>query len=236
MGMILSAPLGSPMLRFALLAALLTTSLLALADDFNGEKDSLSTQEKAEIKSERDEAQKNIDEKYKEDGTAESRHARQREMDQADQELAQKHGVSAKTLRQQEANTSSSERQDISEQAKSITEERKKKKAAAGAESAAKPAGEGEVEMVKGFSEDKPVDLMGGTPAAKPEAPKLDENGQPMPTVEKNIKGEDGADPAAAGADAPPKDDPYAKYEKSGSSHSSHPKRRKKPTASDYDQ
>jgi hypothetical protein len=208
------------MRRIALIAAVFALPTLGHADEFDGEKDTLSTKEKAEIKADQSEAQKAIEEKYKDDNSSEGRLAKQKEIQQSEQDIAQRHGVSTRTLMQQTVHTSADEQREVDEQSKSIIEERSKKKAQPSGKAA---SSEGPVEVVKGFSDDKPVDLEGGTPA-KPEAPKLDENGQPLPTIEKNIKPDD----ASAAIEAA--EQSYASKPHSNSGHS---KRKKK---SNYDE
>lgn len=199
------------MLKRTLLAAglLLPGTLLsrpAHADEFDG-KPSLSSDDKATIQADQEDARKTINEKYKDDTSSDGRRARERELRQSEREVLQKHGVDereyTKQSMHQDRNSVSevkSKKEELHSKRTKDAEEAKKPKVAAKAE--------GEIEVVKGFSEENPMDLHGGEKKAPKAAPALDENGEPLPVVEAGLPAGEAGAAAPAGEDGmPPKGD-----------------------------
>jgi hypothetical protein len=164
---------------------------LAHADDFDGKPD-LSSDDRATIEADRDAARKSVNEKYKGDDSADGRRERQKALREADQQVLEKKGLSERDYLWKSSHDAPSTQRDIKEKKKEIESKRK-----ADAEAAKKeaPAASGEPEVVKGFSNDKPLDLASEGKPAKPAA--LDESGNPLPTVEK-ASGEGAAAPQSA--------------------------------------
>jgi hypothetical protein len=165
--------------RTVILASVLV-SAVAYADEFDGTR-SLSTDDKAQIQADQDQARQKIDEKYKDDDSAEARLAKQRDYEQAEQNVLNKHGLSEKDYLTQSTREGPDERKAIGDQAKAIEDKRK-----ADAEAAKNRPPPSAPEVVKGFDENHPLDMSPGT-----EKPQLDANGNPIPKVEKLNPGDD---------------------------------------------
>lgn len=192
-------------LRHLLLTALLVPASLASADEFDG-RPTLTNEDKAAIQADQDAKHKAIDDKYKDDNSSEARAAKMRDYDQADREVLQEHHVSQHDFTVQDSQSSPDDRAQIAQDKQAIEDKRKQDAEAAKQKKAAAPA---EPQVIKGFDENHPLDVAGPDANKPADKPKLDENGNPVPTVEKLNPADDpnagltGPGPDAAPAPAP---------------------------------
>ncbi|MBS2027123.1 MAG: hypothetical protein JST54_04390 [Deltaproteobacteria bacterium] len=186
-------------LRSLALAVVMFAAAPAFADEFDGKKE-LTTDEKANIDADRDEAHAKIEEKYKDDDSMEARHAKQKEMQEADDQVLEKHGTNnhdyAAAQRHRSMDDTKAETArtgEVKEQRKKDKEEAEKKKAE---EANAEP------QVVKGFDEEHPLDMSAEPEKKEPAAkPQYDADGNLVPAVEK-LDPKDDPNAGAAGDDA----------------------------------
>ncbi len=200
--------------RAVVLLAVLAVPGWAWADEFDGVKD-LNQDDKASIENDLDAAKKSIDEKYQGDNSREARNAKSKEYQEAEEKVLNDHGTDKREYFKQRFHESPNERQDIKNRSNALSEEKEKKaKEAKEAKGKSKDGEDHEIPIQKGFGEDKPLELEsnekhadGEIPIQKgfsdsqplnlnePGTPKVDENGNPMPTIETGTGDDTGAAP-----------------------------------------
>lgn len=183
-------------LRHLLLALPLLAPAAVRADEFDG-RPTLSNKDKAVIEADQDERHKAIDDKYKDDNSPEARRNKMKEYGDADKEVIQKHGLDQHDYAVQTSPSSPEDREEIAKTKEQVLDQRKKE-----AEEKAKEKNKAsdEPQVIKGFDDAHPLDVEGGEQAkAEQKPPALDENGNPLPAVEKLNPADD---PNAAGGDA----------------------------------
>jgi len=196
-------------LRFLALAVVMFLAAPAFADEFDG-KPTLTTDDKANIDADRDEAHAKIDEKYKDDDSADARRAKMQEYNEADDQVLEKHGTnrsdysaSERHRTQDDANAERDRTKEVKDKRKQDKEDAEKKKAE---EANAGP------QVIKGFDEQHPLDMSAEPEKQQPAAkPQLDADGNVVPTVEK-LDPKDDPNAGAADDGMPPPEAPSGKH------------------------
>jgi hypothetical protein len=177
------------MFKRLMFAALLLTTPLARADEFDGKK-TLSTDERAAVELDQEQAHKDIEKKYEGDNSSEARHAKAAEIRDADNKVLDDHHVDLKDYTWQSSHDSRDAQKELKDK-KVALKEKREKEAKEKAEADQKAKEPGEPEVIRGFDDSHPLNLDDpGAPKPKKEA-QLDAEGNPIPEVEKGIRDED---------------------------------------------